>query len=199
MFESEEVRSWERNPHVYADVLASSLATQALFTYAPETERARRGLSKLRQAPRLIQAARDNVKDAPGIFIKVGIETFRGTLTFIERDLPRAFANVDDMHLLGDLADASTEASAAIGAYVTYLEQEQGPKARASFRLGREKFEQKLKLDEGLNLSAERLLAIGERELAATQEEFRKVASRLNGGDPAEAWRKAKGQHPAAG
>jgi len=199
MFESEEVRSWERNPHVYADVLASSLATQALFTYAPETERARRVLSKLRQAPRLIQAARDNVKDAPGIFIKVGIETFRGTLTFIERDLPRAFANVDDMHLLGDLADASTEASAAIGAYVTYLEQEQGPKARASFRLGREKFEQKLKLDEGLNLSAERLLAIGERELAATQEEFRKVASRLNGGDPAEAWRKAKGQHPAAG
>src|SRR6478672_8899419 len=125
MFDLEATRSWERNPQVYADVLASSLAGQALFTYAPETERARRVLSKLRQAPRLIQAARDNVKDAPGIFIKVGIETFRGTLTFIERDLPRAFANVDDMHLLGDLADASTEASAAIGAYVTYLEQEQ--------------------------------------------------------------------------
>ena len=77
MFESEEVRSWERNPHVYADILASSLATQALFTYAPETERARRVLSKLRQAPRLIQAARDNVKDPPGIFVKVGIETLR--------------------------------------------------------------------------------------------------------------------------
>ena len=77
MFEIEEVRSWERNPHLYADILASSLATQALFTYAPETERARRVLSKLRQVPRLIQAARDNIKEAPGIFIKVGIETWR--------------------------------------------------------------------------------------------------------------------------
>ena len=46
--------------------------------YAPDTERARRVLSKLRQAPRLIQAARDNVKDPPGIFVKVGIETFNG-------------------------------------------------------------------------------------------------------------------------
>jgi uncharacterized protein (DUF885 family) len=199
MYESEEVRTWERNPQVYADVLASSVAAQALFGYAPETERARRVLSKLRQTPRLLQAARDNIKDPPGIFVKVGIETFRGTLTFIERDLPRAFASVDDLHLLGDLADASTEAAAAIGSYVEYLEKEQAPKARASFRLGREKFEQKLKLEEGITLGAERLLAIAERELSETQEEFRRVAAQLNGTDPAEAWRQAKSQHPAAG
>jgi uncharacterized protein (DUF885 family) len=199
MYESEEVRTWERNPQIYADVLASSLAAQALFGYAPETERARRVLSKLRQTPRLLQAARDNIKDPPGIFVKVGIETFRGTLTFIERDLPRAFAGVDDLHLLGDLADASTEAATAIGGYLEYLEKEQAPKARASFRLGREKFEQKLKLEEGITLGAERLLAIAERELGETQEEFRRVASRLNGTDPAEAWRLAKAQHPEAG
>jgi uncharacterized protein (DUF885 family) len=199
MFEAEEVRTWERNPQLYSDVLASSLAAQALFAYAPEAERARRVLSKLRQAPRLVQAARDNVKDPPGIFVKVGIETFKGTLTFIERDLPRAFAGVDDLHLLSDLADASTEAAAAIQSYVDYLEREQAPKARASFRLGRQKFEQKLKLDEGLALSADRLLAIAERELAATQDEFRRAAGRLNGGDPAEAWQQAKADHPAAG
>src|SRR5688572_18300162 len=34
-FELESTRSWERNPHVYADTLASSLATQAIFAYAP--------------------------------------------------------------------------------------------------------------------------------------------------------------------
>src|SRR2546429_646689 len=60
MFELEEVRTWERNPQLYADILASSLAGQALFTYAPASERARRVLSKLRQTERLIQAARDN-------------------------------------------------------------------------------------------------------------------------------------------
>ena len=64
-FELEEVRTWERNPQFYADVLATSLATQSIFPYAPEEERARRMLSKLRQAPRLIQAARDNIKGRP--------------------------------------------------------------------------------------------------------------------------------------
>jgi uncharacterized protein (DUF885 family) len=199
MFELEDVRGWERNPHIYADTIASSLATQALFSFAPATERARRVLSKLRQVPRLVQAARDNVKDPPGIFIKVGIETFNGALRFIEHDLPRAFREVDDLHLLGDLADASTEAATAIRSYVDVLETDLGPKARASFRLGRDRFERKLRLEEGLGLGVDRLLAIGERELAATAEAFRVAASKLNGGDPAEAWAKAKAKHPEPG
>ena len=199
MFELEEVRGWERNPHIYADTIASSLATQALFSFAPATERARRVLSKLRQVPRLIQAARDNVKDPPGIFIKVGIETFNGALRFIEHDMPRAFREVDDLHLLGDLADASTEAATAIRSYVDMLETDLAPKARASFRLGRERFEQKLRLEEGLGLGVDRLLAIGERELASTAEAFRVAASKLNGGDPAAAWAKAKAKHPEPG
>lgn len=192
MFELEGVRTWERSPQVYADVLASTLATQTVFTYAPEAERARRVLSKLRQVPRLIQAAQENVTEPAAIFVKVAIDTLRGTMTFIDADLPRAFASVDDMHLLADLADASTEAVQAIGIYVEHLENEVRPKARASFRLGRDRFEQKLRLDEGIDLPVDRLLAIAERELAATQEEFRTLAGRLNGGDPVESWRKAK-------
>src|SRR5438067_2654441 len=122
MFELEAVRTWERNPQLYADVLASSLAGQALFTHAPAEERARRVLSKLRQTPRLIQAARDNITEPPGIFVKVGTETMRGALKFIDDDLPKAFSSVDDMHLLGDLADAQTEASHAVGAFLQHLE-----------------------------------------------------------------------------
>ena len=199
MFELEDVRTWEKNPQVYADLLASSMAAQALFTHASPEERARRVLSKLRQAPRLLQAARDNIKDPPGIFVKVGIETMRGALKFIDQDLPRAFSSVDDLHLLGDLADAQAEASQALGGYIDYLETDVAPRARASFRLGREKFEQKLKLEEGLSVPIERLLDIANRELKATQDTFRTLAGRLNGGDPLEAWARAKAEHPAPG
>jgi len=199
MFELEEVRTWERNPQYYADILASSLAGQALFTHAPVSERARRVLSKLRQTPRLIQAARDNVKDPPGIFVKVGIESMRGVLKFIEQDLPRAFSSVDDLHLLGDLADAQAEASQAVAAYVETLETETAPRPRASFRLGRDKFERKIKLDEGLSVPVDRLLAIATRELKATQDAFKSVAGRMNGGDPLETWARTKAGHPAPG
>lgn len=199
LFELEEVRTWERSPQHYADLLATSLAGQALFEYAPLAERARRVLSKLRQVPRFIQAARENIKDAPGIFVKVGLESMRGTLRFIDADLPRAFGDLGDLHLLGDLADASTEAARAIGAYIEYLEKDLAPRSKGSFRLGRERFEQKLKLEEGITAGADRLLAIALRELDRTQEEFRRAAGRLNGGDPVAAWGKLKDDHPPAG
>ena len=199
MFDFETVRSWDRNPQLYADAIGTSLASQALFAYAPEADRARRVVSKLRQVPRLVQAARDNIKECPGIFVKIGLETWRGTLKFIETDLPRAFTALDDLHILGDLADTSTEAAGAITSYIDYLETDLAPRAKSSFRLGRENFEQKLRHEEGITLSAERLLAIALRELGEVQEEFRSVAGRLNGGDPMKAWRQAKEKHPEPG
>lgn len=198
-FDTDRVHSWERDPHLYGQTLAASLAAQAIFPFAPETDRARRLLSKLRQVPRLVQAARDNIKDPPAIFVKTGIDTFRGVVTFIDTDLPRAFASLDDMHLLADLADASTEATTALSAYAQHLETEVRPKAKASFRLGQERFERKLELDEGLSIPSSRLLTIAERELARVQEEFRSVAGKLGFKDPMEAWQKAKQAHPAPG
>jgi uncharacterized protein DUF885 len=199
LFELEAIRTWERNPQCYGDLLSTSLAGQVLFDYAPLAERARRILSKLRQVPRLVQAARDNIKDPPGIFVKVGLESLRGTLRFIEDDLPRALGALDDLHVLGDLADASTEAARTIGAYVDYLENDLAPRARGPFRLGRDRLQQKLLLEEGITLDVDRLIAIAERELHATQEEFRRVASRLDARDPMGAWARVKNRHPAAG
>ena len=199
MYELEAIRTWDRNPQIYSDTLGMSLAGQALFSYSPDPERARRVVSKLRQVPRLVQAARENIKETPGIFVKVGLEAWRGTLKFIESDLPKAFSSLDDLHILGDLADTSTEAAAAISSYLEYLETDLAPRAKASFRLGRERFEQKLKLEEGITLSADRLLTIALRELQEVQEEFRSVAGRLNGGDPMEVWKRAKEDHPAPG
>jgi uncharacterized protein (DUF885 family) len=199
MFELEEVRTWERNPQYYSDLIASSLASQTLFSHAPAPERARRVLSKLRQTPRLIQAARDNIKEPPAIYVKLGVEMMRGALAFIDDELPRAFKDLDDLHLLGDLADAQAEASQAVKSYLHDLETDIGPKARASFRLGKDKFEKKLRLDEGLAMPAARLLAIATRELKATQEEFRALGGRMNGGDPLAAWARTKSAHPAPG
>ncbi|MGE3842233.1 MAG: DUF885 domain-containing protein [Vicinamibacterales bacterium] len=198
--ELEHVRSWERNPQLYAEVIAASLAGQVLFDYAPAAERARRIFSKLRQVPRLLQSARDNVKEPPGIFVKAAVETLRGLRTFIDRDLPRGLAAVDDLSILGDLADASTEAEQAIAAYATYLETELGPKAKGTFRLGRERFETKLKFEEGIDLSAAKLLEIGLREMANVQEEFQAIARKAGGKEkkePSDVWRAIKqNAHP---
>jgi uncharacterized protein (DUF885 family) len=198
--DAEVIRLWERNPQFYADLLGTSLATQALFAYAPEAERARRMVSKLRQVPRFVQAATDNVKESAGIYVKTGLETWRGVLSFLEKDLPKAFARLDDLHILGDLADTSTDAAAAVTQHIQYLETDLAPRAKASFRLGRERFEKKMKLDEGITLNADRLMGIALRELTDTQEAFRATAAKLDAkADPQDVWRGLKEQHPKPG
>ena len=199
LHELEKIRTWERNPQLYGELLGASLAGQALFDFAPAEERARRVLSKLRQTPRFIQSARDNIKDPPGIFVKSGLETLRGTLRFIESDLPRAFADVDDLGLLSDLADAQTEAIDALKSYIAYLETDQGPKARASFRLGADRFAAKLRFEEGLEIPLDRLLEIGLRELGEVQEQFRAAAGAGRAGRPARGLAARQGSPRAAG
>ena len=197
LFSLEELRPWQRSPLHYAETLASSLAGQVLFDYAPVTERARRVVSKLRQTPRLLEAARKNVTDPPGLFVKVGIESLDGVLAFVERDLPKAFRALDDMHLLGDLADASTVAVNALRGYTAHLKDSVAPRSRASFRLGRDRFAQMLKLQDGVDVPPEQLLEIAERELKLTQAEFAKVSSGL-GGDGPTVWSQVKERHPQA-
>ena len=198
-FDLDQVRAWERNPRYYANILATSLASQILFAYAPDSERGRRVLSKLRQVPRFVQAVRDNITEPAGIFVKTAQEAWRGIVDLIEKDLPRAFTALDDLHLLGDLADASTEAVTSIREYLSYLETDLSPRAKASFRFGRATFEQKLRLDEGVTLDADRLLQIALRELAEVQEQFRQVAGKVGTGDPVALWHSARAEHPEAG
>ena len=199
LLEFERTRNHERNPQLYADTLATTLASQVVFDYAPAEERGRRLVSKLRQAPTLLSAARENVKDPPGLFVKTAVETLRGLLTFLDVDLPRALADLDDLSLLGDLADASAEASAAIGAYAEWLEKDVGPRAKGSFRLGRELFAARLRAEDGVELPLERLLQIAERELRETEEAFARVGQRLGREAPQELWQRLKREHPPAG
>jgi uncharacterized protein (DUF885 family) len=199
LFELETTRTWERDPHLYADTVAISLAAQALFTYAPAPERARRMLSKLRQVPGVLDAARANVREPAGIFIKATAETLRGVVSFLERDLPRALRGVDDLSLLSDLDDAATTARVAISRYVDELEQDVAPRSKATFRLGREVIEQRLKLEEGLTLGVDALLQIAARELQATRARFDAVAAAAGSGAPADVWASIKARHAPPG
>ena len=89
--------------------------------------------------------------------------------------------------------------AANVNGYVDYLENDMRPRAKASFRLGRDKFEQKLRLEEGIAVPVDRLLSIAMRELQATQDAFKTLAGRMNGSDPLEAWARKKADHPGPG
>ena len=143
-----------------------------------------------------MQSARDNIKDAPGIYLKVGLESLRGTLAVHQRGPParvrrpgrsapargpgRCLHRGRDRHQLADRVSGEGPRAAKQGLLPSWPGE-----VRAEVPAGR-----------GDHDRADRLLAIAMRELQATQEEFRRVASRLNGGDPLAAWQRAKQEHP---
>ena len=120
-------------------------------------------------------------------------------VSFLNRDLPRALREVDDLSLLADLDDAATLARTSIDRYVGELEEDVAPRAKATFRLGRDRIEQKLRLDDGVTLDIDKLLRIANRELSSTRARFAAVAAKMGKGPADQVWSKLKTSHVEAG
>ncbi len=199
LLELEEVKSYERNPQIYNDVISTGLLQIAMFEYAPLDSRLRHAIAKEKEIPRLLDAARANIRSVPDAFLQAAKASFTGTLSFIQTDLPKVFASVTDAKLQNEFKKATKIAATAISNYLKHLERLK-PDPNATFALGREKYEAKLRYDEGIEISVDTLLRIAYRELAKTQDEFRKTAAKINPRKDARAvWTELQSEHPKAG
>lgn len=199
LLELEQIKSFERNPLVYNDAISGGLLQIASFEYAPAESRIRHLISKQKQIPRLLDSARSNVNDIPQVYLKVAIESFKGTLGFVQTDLPKAFAAVKDAKLQAEFKKSTKTASESIANYIRHLEKTK-PDPEATFAIGKQNYEAKLKYDEGIEIPIDTLLKIANRELAKTQEEFRKTAAQIDPRrDTAAVWAQIQADHPRAG
>ena len=199
LLELEQIKDFERNPKIYNDVIAQGLLQIAMFEYAPADSRIRHVIAKEKQIPRLLESARSNLNNPPDIFLKLARESFRGTLSFIQNDLPKAFASVKDVKLQAEFKKYTKTAASAIAKHIKHLEDEK-PGPQATFAIGRQNFEAKLRHEEGISIPTEMLLRIAERELHNTQEEFRKTAAQINPNRRAlDVWGEVQRDHPKAG
>src|SRR5258707_274180 len=71
----------------------------AMFEYAPADVRLRHVIAKENLVGRLLDSARANIHKPPTVFLRVAIEGFKGTLGFVQTDLPKAFSSVTDPKL----------------------------------------------------------------------------------------------------
>ena len=111
-------------------------------------------------------------------------------------------ADLDDLSVLGDLADAIDRGERARSPATSNISStEVGPKASGSFRLGRAALRREAARRRGRRrFRSRKLLDIAERELHETQEEFRRAAEpRARTAIPLETWQALKADHPPAG
>ncbi|HYL97539.1 MAG TPA: DUF885 family protein, partial [Blastocatellia bacterium] len=199
LLELEQIRTHERNPRVYGDLISTGLLPLALFEFAPAEQRLRSVIERENQIPKLLDTARENLAGIPEVLLKTSLDSIRGTLNFVRDDLPSAFKQLKDEPLISEFGRSTSTAVSAIEEFIEELER-RGSDPRNSFALGRSLYEARLKCEEGIDISSSELLAVAERELAAAQRAFRETTGRIDSArDPMEVWREVESDHAAPG
>ena len=200
LLEQETLQNWRRNPMLYASALSDGVHNLMTMENAPAPVRMRRVISKLSGVPRLLAAARTNVVNPPRLFAERGVGMFRGAAAMLGTDLPLAFSSEQGTPLMDSLTRAAAVAQPLISAYADYLERVVMPRANGEFRIGAELVARRYRAEELIDQPLASLIAIGERELAIYQTQFRAAAARLAPGrDALDVWREVRRDHPKRG
>jgi len=163
LFRLETLRSWERNPQIYADECVGGVYYLLLRDFAPLRVRAKSTAQRTTEVPRVLEDARKNVKDPPRIYALSAIEELKTGEEFYAqtaRDLGEKFPD-----LKNDLSANSAKAVQAMRAYRENLERSL-PNLKDDFAMGKENYEYLLKTEHFLDFDSDSLLHLGERTLA---------------------------------
>ena len=194
-FTLEAARSPYLNPMNYAGGLDVSLYIKR--NWKPFPERVRDMSAILRQAPEFFGTARTNL-DAklPVPYVETAIEIANSTADFIENDIAKAVRECGDAAAVADFNTAAAVAAKEHRAFAEWLRRERLPKATPDFALGSEKYAAMLR-GELIDLTPDRVLAIGLAELRVEQLKFAAAARVIDPTKPAiEVFKAIQKEHP---
>lgn len=157
----EQLRPWETDPRIY-----TSMATDcvyALFTQSslPRETNLRNAVARMQQIPFLLAAARRNLNNPPRVVTETAIKQNQGAIGFYEREL---FQLAGETPPAEPLQIAAQQAVEALREHHQYLEQQLLPAAQGEWRLGKELYAQKFRLELGTDAPADEVFAAAEAE-----------------------------------
>jgi uncharacterized protein (DUF885 family) len=174
LFQIDTLREYEWNPLVYN--VGSAINSLISRDFAPLKERLASARSRLEQIPKVVAAAKANLKNPPRVHTETAILQNKGVINLIKGDL-QMFA--DQAGMKAELAPAQAAAVKALEEYGVWLEKELLPRSNGDFRLGDEKFRRKLKFALQSDLTKEQILEHAMNDLKATQARMFEIAQPL--------------------
>jgi hypothetical protein len=194
----ESIRPWEKNPDVYSSGVTNSIFLIMARTFAPPAERLKSLIAREQQVPAVFQAARQNLKNPPPIYVDVALEQIPGLISFFQKDVPEAFKDVKDQALLAQFKAANQKVMDELKSYGQWMEKDLKRQAHGDFRIGAENYGKKLLYDEDVDIPLARLLEIGMANLRLNQQAFKETAAKLDPNKtPREILAELEKDHPA--
>jgi len=195
----ENIRMWEKNPDSYTSYATSAIFTIMSRTFAPPAERMKSAIAREKLIPRMLQSARENLKNPPEIYTSVALEQLPGIESFFEKDVPAAFTKVKDAALLAEFKQTNQAVVDALKSYETFLKTDVLPRSKGDFRIGADNYRHKLLYDEMVDTPLDRLLQVGYDDLHRNQAELKRIAAQIDPSRPVEAiLQDLENDHPTA-
>jgi uncharacterized protein (DUF885 family) len=153
-FSLDELREAAWNPMAYTGLVGDGLDPLVTREFAPIEERMASLGARLEGIERLVSVAKARLKDPPAVYTETAIQQNKGLIELCESDLQSSFARVPAKK--AELEAKAKRAAAALRDFQAFLENDLARRSGGSFRLGRARFEKKLRfeLDDQVDIDA---------------------------------------------
>jgi uncharacterized protein (DUF885 family) len=201
LLNDEVIEVWRKNPMTYVQLAGNAVDLLMKRTFAPPVERLKSVTGRLGGVPAVLAAMRANVTNPPKEFTDLAIRIATGSVGFFQNDVAtwaRGAAGADTAALRAFTA-VNDSVVAAMRAVAGWLRSDLAPRSHGSFAIGAAAFAAKLRYDEMVEIPLDRLLALGEANLAKDHAAFLTTARQVAPGKtPEEAMASLERDHPTA-
>jgi uncharacterized protein (DUF885 family) len=177
MFSIDELKEGESSPLYYTSMLGEGLDPLLSREFATVDVRMKSLLGRLKGIPKIVTVAKGRLNNPALVHTETAITQNKGLVALCEKDMLASFDKVPA--LKAELTEAAKKAADALKDFQTYLEKDLKDKSKGDFRLGRERFEKKLRfyLDDEVDIDqvekdARALLEQTREEMVATAKEL---------------------------
>ena len=177
LFTFEEMRPLENNPMRQAGFL--NMGGYVRRDYAPLEDRLRAATAALRQVPDFLDTVDAALReDLSRHMVDMSVESYEGMAHFYLTDLAAFASAVDDREISVAFTTALDTAAAALDGFVQRLKS-RGQGSDGDFAIGSKLYSRMLATGEGLDLSLERITAVGQANLDENLSLIREVAASI--------------------
>jgi uncharacterized protein (DUF885 family) len=176
LFQLENLREHEWNPLFYN--VGNAIYGLTAREFAPLKDRLKSVKSRLRAIPGVLEAARTNLKNPPKVHTETAILQNKGNITLVREELKSYLDQVPE--LIPEFASVQSQVIAAFESFGVWLEKDLLPKSNGNFRIGENRFRNKLRYTLDSDLSAEEILQRAQADLQKTQDALFETAQSLS-------------------
>jgi uncharacterized protein (DUF885 family) len=166
LFQMQNLKEYEWSPRLYN--VGGAIYALAAREFAPLRARLQSVKARLKGIPAVLEAAKANLKNPPRIETETAILQNKGNITLIRDELKTYLDQVPE--LIAEFAPIQSQVIAVLESYGSWLEKELLPRSNGSFRIGENKFRDKLRYTLESDLSLEEILKRAEEDLRVTQQ-----------------------------